>query len=459
MTPLLSLRIAFRLSIVRTDPFAFLCVDTQAAGWRFGRDCLVPLTFNGGMRIRAVLFFAACAFAPAAFGQGTLTPPGAPAPTMKTLDQVEARTALPRASDLSNGTVTFPIVISASGSYYLTGNLTVASGDIIQITAQNVTLDLNGFTIATTAGSRSGTAVLISNSRVTVCNGFIYGSGTVSGPDYSGGGFNYGVNTPAMTCDSLVVHDLTVTGCFSYGIKITAGDTETNLAERCTANHTGSAGIFADIVRGCAANKCGGLGISGKEISDSSGTSSGTGIAATNATNCKGVGGTGKGITASGTARGCQGTSTSGTGLSASRVTTCQGFSTSGTGLNADDVGTDCTGTTNSGGYGIYGNVLTNCQGTSSSGANYGVFSNFLATNCRGVSATGVGLRTATAVNCYGQCSSGTSNNPALFAVTATNCRGYQTSGSGTAIQADYAVTCSSQGGAIVAGFKALGTP
>ena len=88
-----------------------------------------------------------------ASGQGPLTPPGAPAPTMKTLDQVEARKPIPGG--------TSPFTISTSGSYYLTGNITVASGDVITINASNVTLDLNGYTIATTSATPLGTAIVI----------------------------------------------------------------------------------------------------------------------------------------------------------------------------------------------------------------------------------------------------------------------------------------------------------
>jgi hypothetical protein len=39
----------------------------------------------------AVSLLFGLAVRPAAFAQGSLTPPGAPAPTMKSLDQVEAR--------------------------------------------------------------------------------------------------------------------------------------------------------------------------------------------------------------------------------------------------------------------------------------------------------------------------------------------------------------------------------
>src|SRR5687767_7720762 len=71
-------------------------------------------------------------------GQGNLTPPGAPAPTMKTLDQIEPRIPI--------GSV--PFTINAPGSYYLTGNLNTATTNAIIIRASDVTLDLRGFTLS-----------------------------------------------------------------------------------------------------------------------------------------------------------------------------------------------------------------------------------------------------------------------------------------------------------------------
>src|SRR4029434_7246959 len=78
-----------------------------------------------------------------AFCQGPLTPPGVPAPTMKTLDQIEARTPLAGGST--------PIIVSQPGSYYLTGNVTISTTDhgiTIAGVVKNVTIDLNGFTLA-----------------------------------------------------------------------------------------------------------------------------------------------------------------------------------------------------------------------------------------------------------------------------------------------------------------------
>src|SRR5437588_5898173 len=72
-----------------------------------------------------------------AFAQGTLTPPGAPAPTMKSLDQIEPRTII----------TNLPVTISSRGSYYLTNHVLLTSGFGIAVTVDDVTIDLNGFTL------------------------------------------------------------------------------------------------------------------------------------------------------------------------------------------------------------------------------------------------------------------------------------------------------------------------
>ena len=71
-------------------------------------------------------------------GQGSLTPPGEPAPTMKSLDQLEPRTPIS----------SVPYTITQSGSYYLTTNLTANPAEYgIAVLADDVTIDLNGFTL------------------------------------------------------------------------------------------------------------------------------------------------------------------------------------------------------------------------------------------------------------------------------------------------------------------------
>ena len=54
------------------------------------------------------------------------------------------------------------MTISQPGSYYLTHNLTVSSAAMrIDITTNGVTLDLNGFTISSTAASATGYGICL----------------------------------------------------------------------------------------------------------------------------------------------------------------------------------------------------------------------------------------------------------------------------------------------------------
>jgi hypothetical protein len=76
--------------------------------------------------------------------QGPLTPPGAPAPTMKTLQQVEPRIEINATNTPGDADSIFKI--TEPGSYYLTGNVAGVSGKHgIEIAASDVTLDLMGF--------------------------------------------------------------------------------------------------------------------------------------------------------------------------------------------------------------------------------------------------------------------------------------------------------------------------
>ena len=70
------------------------------------------------------------------------------------------------------------------------------SGNAITIAANGVTLDLNGFTISSTAASAAGMAILLNSglSDITIVNGHIRSGVTNNGSGvYSGSGFGYGI--------------------------------------------------------------------------------------------------------------------------------------------------------------------------------------------------------------------------------------------------------------------------
>lgn len=103
---------------------------------------------------------------------GSLDPAAPPAPTMKPLTAVEPRVAV----DTLAGSATAQFLITAPGSYYLTGNLQGVSGkSAIQINANDVTLDLRGFAVTGTAGALEGIATGPSLRNLTVMNGAFRG--------------------------------------------------------------------------------------------------------------------------------------------------------------------------------------------------------------------------------------------------------------------------------------------
>jgi hypothetical protein len=116
------------------------------------------------------IFLALGCVALTAFAQGSLTPPGPPAPTMKSLGQIE-----PRIDVLSlPGDGSYQHVISAAGSYYLSGSITnpgILGG--IHITASGVTLDLNGFAVDGAGATGSGQNGIVCGGGVSIRNGIV----------------------------------------------------------------------------------------------------------------------------------------------------------------------------------------------------------------------------------------------------------------------------------------------
>ena len=110
-------------------------------------NCLATGAGNSRSRSGIVLVMLVLAFAGARAGD--LEPPGAPAPTMKTLSEVEPRIPI-HASDL-------PLTITTPGSYYLAENVTGAAGfHGIVVSTDHVTIDLRGFHLVGVPGSLNG---------------------------------------------------------------------------------------------------------------------------------------------------------------------------------------------------------------------------------------------------------------------------------------------------------------
>ena len=259
--------------------------------------------------------------------QGPLTPPGAPAPTMKTLDQVEARTPISSA----------PFTISTSGSYYLTGNLSVTTGNAITISADQVTLDLNGFAISSTASPASGTAVLLNSTRknITIKNGHLRGTTTFAAGVFTTGGFLDGVSGGGATSANLRVTDLNVLGMGSDGINLGVSSVQTFVVERCNITVCAAFGIRAAIVRDCSADTTGDIAIFADIAINCFGETvniiaSAAGVdGASIVENCRGIAVSGIGVQGINGSN-SRGSSTSGIGLAFTNAFNCEGVSTSG---------------------------------------------------------------------------------------------------------------------------------
>jgi len=131
-------------------------------------DCIRPYLARA---VTAAALVGMCGIAEA----GPLEPPPGPAaPTMKTLSEVEARTPIHQ-SDL-------PLTISVNGAYYLAENLHANQNgvDMITVTANYVSIDLNGFTIDGTGQAAIATDCIQIEQDVrmfSLSNGMIRGCG------------------------------------------------------------------------------------------------------------------------------------------------------------------------------------------------------------------------------------------------------------------------------------------
>jgi len=225
------------------------------------------------------------------FGQGSLTPSDAPAPSMKTLQQIEPRTPIS----------TLPFLISAPGSYYLTTNLTGITGtNGITIVASGVTLDLGGFALTGVSGSFDGIIVgnLSAHTNITVRNGSIqnWGRDGVDGLSGVNGRYenltvaNNGTNGIFAGSGSTVVSCL-ARGNGARGIQVN----QPGSVIGCVAAFNGAEGLTGNgVFKDCIAHNNTGVGFSGSgEFSHCLARFNGGGFffsSATVANNCQAVG-------------------------------------------------------------------------------------------------------------------------------------------------------------------------
>jgi hypothetical protein len=176
----------------------------------------------------------ACAVAPASLLAGPINPPAGPVTsTYKTLTEVEPR--IP---------ISGPINITASGSYYLTRNIAGAAGqDVITISNNFVTLDLNGFTIS---GGLTGIIILPATTagNIVIKNGTIRGS---SGSGIFSTAAAFGDVAPPTTVRNIRVDEMSDAGVF-LGDKSTVENVTISGANGSTSSSGISVGAASRIV-------------------------------------------------------------------------------------------------------------------------------------------------------------------------------------------------------------------
>ncbi len=162
---------------------------------------------------------------------GPLDPPPGPInSTGKTIAETEPRTAINAMNTPGDANSAFKI--TQSGSYYLPQNYLILGlfDDLhaIEIAADNVTIDLNGFSLTGLSGALSGIVTDGGNYQgITIRNGTVQS-------------FDYGIDLDRNTGSDVTLEGLNVVNNDFDGIQITSGH-----IRNCTASENGRDGIVA----------------------------------------------------------------------------------------------------------------------------------------------------------------------------------------------------------------------
>ena len=274
--------------------------------------------------MRPFLLLSLLALPALGFAQGALAPTHAPAPVMRTLDQLDTRTPV---GQFGGSTAT--ITLSGPGSYVLLGNVTVSEGYAITILGNDITLDLNGFTLSSTANPAAGTAIAFATgaANITIRNGHIHGGVTQNAGTFSTGpGFISGISGQLLSCVS--VDHVSVSGVTQDGISLNAAAHSQTSVRDCSVAICGRYGIVATRATDCLVKWCDSVALQATVATRcrSDALSTGAGISATLATGCDSNSNSGPGLKST-VAVDCVASSSSGLGIDTVMAVQCRAIS------------------------------------------------------------------------------------------------------------------------------------